>query len=241
MIDLYFWPTPNGYKVSILLEELELPYRVVPVHIGKGAQFQPEFLRISPNNKIPAIVDDEGPGGGPISMFESGAIMMYLAEKSGGRFMPCDAPQRWEVVQWLMFQMGGIGPMLGQAHHFRKYAPEQISYAVDRYTNEAARLYRVIDQRLAESAYLGGAEYSIADMATYPWLRAHKWQGQDIDAHPNLKRWYLEVRCRPAVQRGIAVLSEKIDKSNAKPSGDRWDNLFGTSQLDSKLPQGSAR
>ncbi|NDZ14803.1 glutathione S-transferase [Variovorax sp. WS11] len=235
MIDLYFWSTPNGYKVSILLEELGVPYRVIPVHIGKGEQFQPEFLAISPNNKIPAIVDPHGPDGEPIALFESGAIMMYLAEKAGAAgesFLPAGVRQRCEVIQWLMFQMGGVGPMLGQAHHFRKYAPETIPYAVDRYTNEATRLYRVIDKRLSEAAFLGGAAYSIADMATYPWLRAYKWQGQDIEDYPHLKRWYLEVRGRPAVQRGLAVLEEKVDRSGAKPDGERWNNLFGSAQFD---------
>ena len=230
MIDLYFWSTPNGYKVSILLEELAMPYNVIPVHIGKGQQFAPEFLAISPNNKIPAIVDHDGPEGQAIAMFESGAIMMYLAEKSGCRFMPQDTRARYEVLQWLMFQMGGVGPMLGQAHHFRKYAPEQIAYAIDRYTNEARRLYTVIDRRLADAEYLAG-EYSIADMATYPWLRAHKWQGQDIADYPNLQRWYTAMRERPAVQRGVAVLTEKVDKTGAKPSGERWDNLFGSNQF----------
>jgi len=231
MIDLYFWSTPNGYKVSILLEELGLPYRVIPVHIGKGDQFKPDFLKISPNNKIPAIVDPEGPEGVPFAMFESGAIMMYLAEKTGWRFMPQELKKRYEVVQWLMFQMGGVGPMLGQAHHFRKYAPETIPYAVNRYTSEAARLYRVIDKRLGETAYLAGEDYSLADMATYPWLRAHKWQGQALEDYPNLQRWYAEVRARPAVQRGLAVLAEKVDKSGARPSGERWDNLFGKGQF----------
>ncbi|SOY42765.1 glutathione S-transferase N-terminal domain-containing protein [Cupriavidus taiwanensis] len=230
MIDLYFWSTPNGYKVSILLEELRMPYNVIPVHIGKGQQFAPEFLAISPNNKIPAIVDHEGPDGQPIAMFESGAIMMYLGEKSGYQFMPQDTRRRYEVLQWLMFQMGGVGPMLGQAHHFRKYAPEKIDYAIDRYTGEARRLYTVIDRRLADSEYLAG-DYSIADMATYPWLRAHKWQGQDLADFPNLERWYSAVRERPAVQRGIAVLAEKVDKTGAKPSGERWDNLFGKNQF----------
>ncbi|MCY1270538.1 Disulfide-bond oxidoreductase YfcG [compost metagenome] len=230
MIDLYFWSTPNGYKVSILLEELTLPYHVIPVHIGKGQQFAPEFLAISPNNKIPAIIDHDGPGGQAISMFESGAIMMYLAEKSGYRFMPQDPRKRYEVLQWLMFQMGGIGPMLGQAHHFRKYAPEKIDYAIDRYTREARRIYTVIDRRLADSEYLAG-DYSIADMATYPWLRAHKWQGQEIAEFPHLQRWYSAVRERPAVQRGVGVLAEKVDKSGAKPGGDRWDNLFGKNQF----------
>jgi len=231
MIDLYFWSTPNGYKVSILLEELGLPYRVIPVHIGKGEQFRPEFLRISPNNKIPALVDPEGPGGAPIALFESGAILMYLAEKQGWAFMPQDMRARYEVVQWLMFQMGGVGPMLGQAHHFRKYAPEKIEYAIERYTKEARRLYTVIDRRLAEAEYLTGDQYSIADMATYPWLRAHKWQGQDLADFPHLQRWYAAVRARPAVQRGLAVLEEKVDRSGAKPTGERWDNLFGAGQF----------
>ncbi len=157
MIDLYFWTTPNGYKVTILLEELGWPYNIIPVHIGKGEQFSPEFLKISPNNKIPALVDHYGPNGKPIKIFESGAIMMYLAEKSGWRFMPSDVRERYEVVQWLMFQMGSVGPLLGQAHHFRRYAPERIPYAVDRYTNEARRIYRVIDKRLGEAPYLAGA------------------------------------------------------------------------------------
>ena len=230
MIDLYFWSTPNGYKVSILLEELGEPYNVIPVHIGKGQQFAPEFLAISPNNKIPAIVDHDGPDGQSVAMFESGAIMMYLAEKCGYEFMPQDVRKRYEVLQWLMFQMGGVGPMLGQAHHFRKYAPEKIDYAIDRYTGEARRLYTVIDRRLANSEYLAG-DYSIADMATYPWLRAHKWQGQDLADFPHLQRWYSAVRERPAVQRGIAVLAEKVDKTGANPSGERWDNLFGKNQF----------
>lgn len=230
MIDLYFWSTPNGYKVSILLEELGLPYNVIPVHIGKGQQFEPAFLKISPNNKIPALVDSDGPGGEPIALFESGAIMMYLAEKAGWQFMPQAVRARYDVVQWLMFQMGGVGPMLGQAHHFRKYAPETIPYAVDRYTSEARRLYGVIDRRLGEAPFLAG-DYSIADMATYPWLRAYKWQGQDIAEFPNIQRWYDVVRARPAVQRGLAVLAEKVDRSAAKPTGERWDNLFGTKQF----------
>jgi GST-like protein len=234
MLDLYFWSTPNGYKVSILLEELALPYNVIPVHIGKGDQFKPEFLKLSPNNKIPALMDPDGPGGEPITLFESGAIMMYLAEKSGWKFMPRDMRARYDVIQWLMFQMGGVGPMLGQAHHFRKYATEQIEYAVNRYTNEAARLYGVIDRRLGETQFLAGDDYSIADMATYPWLRAHKWQGQDIGAYPNIQRWYDVVRARPAVQRGIAVLAEKVEKSAAKPTGERWDTLFGTKQFQAR-------
>ncbi|MGE0801539.1 MAG: glutathione S-transferase N-terminal domain-containing protein [Lautropia sp.] len=231
MLDLYFWPTPNGYKVSILLEELEVPYRVVPVHIGKGAQFEPGYLAINPNGKIPALVDMEGPGGAPISIFESGAIMMYLAEMNGFRFMPSEVRSRYAVVQWLMFQMAGIGPMLGQAHHFRNYAPEKIDYAIRRYTSEAGRLYSIVDRRLGESEFLAGPEYSIADMAVYPWLRAHKLQGQKVDEFPNLQRWYNRLRARPGVQRGISVLSEKVPPPDKRrPEGERWDTLFGEKQ-----------
>jgi GST-like protein len=236
MIDLYFWTTPNGYKVTILLEELGWKYNVIPVHIGKGEQFSPNFLKISPNNKIPALIDHDVPDGQPIALFESGAIMMYLAEKSGWQFMPHNLRERYTVIQWLMFQMGGVGPMLGQAHHFRRYAPEQLPYAVDRYTNETRRLYEVMDRRLAEAPYLAG-EYSIADMATYPWLRPYKWQGQDIENHPNLKRWYLAVRARPAVQRGLAVLKERLDKNREKPQGEAWENLFGERQFRAQKPK----
>lgn len=232
MIDLYFWATPNAYKVSILLEELALPYTVIPIHIGKGEQFAPEFLAISPNNKIPAIVDHEGPGGEPYPVFESGAIMMYLADKTKSALLPQETAAHFRVVQWLMFQMGSLGPMLGQAHHFRKYAPETIPYAVDRYTNEARRLYKVIDQRLSQSEYLAGDDYSIADISVYPWLRAYKWQGQDIEEWPHLKRWYLAVRARGAVQRGLAVLADKVDRSGEKPTGERWNNLFGKNQTE---------
>ena len=236
MIQLYFWATPNAYKVSILLEELRLQYEVVPVHIGKGAQFRPEFLAISPNNKIPAIVDEEGPDNAPIAIFESGAIMMYLADKVGSDLLPADSRRRVAVTQWLMFQMGGVGPMLGQAHHFRKYAPEPIEYAIDRYTKEARRLYGVIDTRLGQSEYLGGNAYSLADIATYPWLRPYKLQGQNIDDWPNLKRWYAAVRARPAVQRGLAVMAEKVDRNTQAPSGERWNNLFGDRQFSGREP-----
>lgn len=231
MIDLYFWTTPNGYKVTILLEELDWQYNVIPVHIGKGEQFRPEFLKISPNNKIPVLVDHDGPDGRPIAIFESGAIMMYLAEKSGWRFMPAGVRQRYQVVQWLMFQMARVGPMLGQAHHFRRYAPEPLPYAIDRYTNEARRIYGVIDRRLSEAPYLAG-DYSIADIATYPWLRPHKWQGQDLADFPNLSRWYTDVRARPAVQRGLAVLDEKLQRNRGKPAGRSWDVLFGKQQYE---------
>jgi GST-like protein len=241
MLDLYFWTTPNGYKVTILLEELGLPYNVVPVHIGKGEQFNPDFLKISPNNKIPALVDHEAADGEPFAkpftkpfaLFESGAIMMYLAEKSGWRFMPADLRRRYEVVEWLMFQMGGIGPMLGQAHHFRRYAKEQIPYAIERYTSEATRLYQVLDKRLGETEYLAG-NYSIADMAVYPWLRPHKWQGQDIAAWPNLQRWYDAVRARPAVQRGLAVMADRLEKNKEKPAGAPWEILFGQRQFEAR-------
>ncbi|MFI4986430.1 MAG: glutathione S-transferase N-terminal domain-containing protein [Alphaproteobacteria bacterium] len=233
MIDVYFWMTPNGYKVTILLEELGWPYRVIPVHIGKGEQFAPEFLKISPNNKIPAIVDHDGPGAAPLALFESGAILMYLAEKSGWRFMPAEPRQHYKVLEWLMFQMAGIGPMLGQAHHFRKYAPEPIPYAIERYTNEARRLYGVLDRRLGEAEYLAG-DYSIADMATYPWIRPHRWQGQDLADFPNLKRWYETVKARPAVERGIAVLAERLERNRSKPSGPSWDILFGERQFEQR-------
>ena len=234
MIDLYFWATPNAYKVSILLEELALPYNVIPIHIGKGEQFSPEFMAINPNNKIPAIVDHDGPQGEPYPVFESGAILMYLATKTNSALLPKETREYFEVVQWLMFQMGSLGPMLGQAHHFRKYAPETIPYAVERYTNEARRLYRVIDQRLSQVPYLAGERYSIADISVYPWLRAYKWQGQDIEEWPNLKRWYLAVRGREAVQRGLAVLADKVDRTGEKPTGERWNNLFGKNQSEQR-------
>ncbi len=231
MIKLYFWPTPNGHKISILLEELGLPYEVVPVHIGKGEQFAPKFLAISPNNKIPAIVDPDGPDGRPYALFESGAIMMYLAEKSGFRFMPSEPGRRYEVVEWLLFQAASMGPMLGQAHHFREYAKEKLPYAIEHFTSEAGRLYRVLEKRLSEVEFLAG-EYSIADMAVYPWLRAHKWQGQNLDDYPAIQRWYAAVRARPAVQRGLAVLGERLERNRGRPSGQAWENLFGTGQFE---------
>ena len=207
MIDLYTWPTPNGHKVHIMLEEVGLEYNVIPIDINAGDQFDPEFLKISPNNKMPAMVDPDGPGGTPYSMFESGAILMYLAEKTG-RFMPTETRARYDVIKWLMFQMGHIGPMLGQAHHFRSYAPEPIPYAIDRYTNEAYRLYKVLDGRLAEAEYLAEA-YSIADIAVFPWLRSHERQGQDLNDFPHVKRWFEVIAARPAVERGVAVLADR--------------------------------
>lgn len=233
MIRLYFWPTPNGYRISILLEELGLPYAVEPVHIGKGEQFAADFLAISPNNKIPAIVDPEGPDGKPCALFESAAIMLYLAEKAGFRFLPQAAAARFDVIQWLTFQAASMAPMLGQAHHFRKYAPEQLPYAIDRYTAEAGRLYRVMEKRLSSHDYLAG-DYSIADMAAYPWLRAHAWQGQTLDDYPAIQRWYAAVRQRPAVQRGLAVLGERLRKNKAPPTGAAWNNLFGSNQFSDK-------
>jgi GST-like protein len=208
MIEVYSWATPNGHKVHILLEELGLPYRVHAVDIGAGEQFAAEFLRISPNNKIPAIVDPQGPDGEPMSLFESGAILLYLAGKTG-RFLPEDTRSKYQALQWLMFQVGGVGPMLGQAHHFRIYAPEKLPYAVDRYTNEARRLYGVMDRQLARTKYIAGREYGIADIAIFPWLRSWKNQGIEWDDYPHLKGWFDEIAARPAVQRGVQVLADR--------------------------------
>ncbi|MDV7341740.1 glutathione S-transferase N-terminal domain-containing protein [Terasakiella sp. A23] len=208
MIDLYSWPTPNGHKVHVMLEEVGLDYRVHGIDIAKGHQFLPEFLEISPNNKIPAIVDHDGPNGERFTLFESGAILMYLAEKTGSDLFPTDTVKRYKVMEWLMFQMGSIGPMLGQAHHFRIYAPEQVDYGIERYTKEATRLYGVMDKRLGEEEYLAG-DYSIADIACLPWIRSYKNQGQVLEDYPNLKRWFLTLKERPAVRRGLAVLDEK--------------------------------
>ena len=206
MLAVYSWPTPNGHKVHIMLEECRLAYRVHPVDIGAGEQFAPGFLAISPNNKIPALTDPEGPDGKPISLFESGAILLYLAGKTG-KLLPADVAGKYEVLQWLMFQMGGVGPMLGQAHHFRVYAPEKLPYAIERYTNEAKRLYGVLNKRLAHSTYLGGRDYSIADIAVFPWLRSWKNQGVELSDYPHLKGWFDEIAKRPAVQRGVEVLA----------------------------------
>jgi GST-like protein len=230
MFDLYSWPTPNGHKVHIMLEEcgwrLGRDWQVHPINIGQGDQFQPAFLKISPNNKIPALVDPQGPDGKPISLFESGAILLYLAAKSG-KFLPKSDRQKFEVLQWLMFQMGGVGPMLGQAHHFRLYAPEKIDYAVNRYTQEAKRLYGVMDKQLSKHRFIAGAQYSVADIAIFPWLRS--WQNQGIDwaDHPHLKEWFDRIAARPAVQRGVAVLAEA-----RKPLTDdkARDVLFGNTQ-----------
>ena len=225
-IDLYYWPTPNGKKVTICLEEAGHPYDLVPVDITAGEQFDEEFLKISPNNKMPAIVDNEGPGGEPISVFESGAILLYLAEKTG-RFLPQSVRGRYEVLQWLMFQVSSVGPMLGQAHHFRQYAPEQVPYAIDRYTNEAARLYGVMDERLSEVEYFAGGEYSIVDMAIYPWVASHERQGQKIEDYPNLERWYQSMEARPAVQRAMEV-GEELRRPIEDLDEEARDVLFGS-------------
>ncbi len=202
-IDLYTWSTPNGRQASIALEELDLAYKVHPINITKGEQMQPAFLAISPNNKIPAIVDPEGPDGRPFSLFESGAILIYLAEKTG-RLLPSAPVARYRALEWLMWQMGGFGPMLGQAHHFRRFAPEQVPYAIERYTNETRRLYGVLDRRLGEVEYLAG-DYSIADIATFPWAARHEWHGVDLAEFANVKRWFDAIAARPAVERGMAV------------------------------------
>lgn len=228
MIDVFSWPTPNGHKVHIMLEECGLAYRAIPVNIGAGDQFKPEFLKISPNNKIPAITDPRGPDGKPISLFESGAILVYLAAKTG-KFLPPSDRAKYEVLQWLMFQMGSVGPMLGQAHHFRIYAPEKIEYAIDRYSNEARRIYKVLEQRLSQSHFLGGGEYSIADIATFPWLRSWRNQGVVLGDYPHLQAWFDKIADRPAVQRGVQVLAEL-----RRPlTGDKErDILFGKAQYD---------
>ncbi|SAL44560.1 glutathione binding-like protein [Caballeronia telluris] len=225
MIDVYSWATPNGHKIHVMLEETGLDYKAHAVDIGAGDQFAPDFLAISPNNKIPAIIDNDGPEGKPLALFESGAILVYLAEKTG-QFLPADPVGRYTTLQWLMFQMGSIGPMLGQTHHFRNYAPQQIDYAVNRYTNEAKRLYGVMDKQLGVTRYLAGNEYTIADIATFPWTRSWQNQGIVLDEFPNVKRWFDAIAQRPAVQRGVEVLA-----SERKPFTDKEKEvLFGATQ-----------
>ncbi len=224
MIDLYYWTTPNGHKITIFLEETGLEYKIVPVNISKGDQFKPEFLEISPNNRMPAIVDHAPAGGGaPIAVFESGAILLYLAEKTG-KFIPGDLRGRVEVLQWLFWQMGGLGPMLGQNHHFNLYAPEKIPYAIDRYVNETSRLYQVLDNRLADREYMAGP-YSIADMASYPWIVPWKRQQQDIEKFPNLKRWFEAIRARPAVVKAYEI--SKSVNTQRVVDADAMKLLFG--------------
>lgn len=230
MIEAYSMATPNGHKVHIMLEECGLPYRAHNIDIGQGDQFKPEFLAISPNNKIPAIVDPNGPDGQPISLFESGAILVYLASKVN-RFLGTNDKEKFTVLQWLMFQMGGLGPMLGQAHHFRIYAPEKIDYAYNRYTNEAKRLYGVMDKQLANHTYLAGDTYTIADIASFPWTRSWKNQGIEWEDYPHVKRWFDTISARPAVQRGVEVLTalrKPLVNDKAK------DILFGATQYEKR-------
>ena len=228
MIELYTWPTPNGHKIHIMLEETGLPYRVHAVDIGKGEQFEAKFLEISPNNKIPAMIDTDGPGGKPLALAESGAMLFYLASKTG-RFLPRDLAERWRVMQWVMTQMGHVGPMLGQAHHFLQYAPEKIEYAMNRYRNEARRLYGVLDRQLKKSEWLACGEYTIADMATMPWLRAPERQGVDIEEYPHVKRWRDRIAERPAVKRAVEVLA---DRRRPTPgfTKEQAEVLFGATQ-----------
>ncbi len=227
MIDLYTWPTPNGHKIHIMLEECALPYAINPVDIGRGEQFDEGFLAISPNNRIPAIVDHDGPEGRPMSLFESGAILIYLAGKTG-RFLPRSDRERFKMLEWLMWQVGGFGPMLGQAHHFRIYAPEKIDYALERYTNEANRLYRVLNGQLTRTrAFVAGRQYTIADMAIYPWCRSFANQGVDLEAYPAVKRWYDAIDARPAVRRAVEIMAEY--RRNG-PDEQSREVLFGPTQ-----------
>jgi GST-like protein len=226
LIDVYTWPTPNGHKIHIMLEECGLPYAVHAVDIGAGEQFEPDFLAISPNNRIPAIVDPDGPDGKPISLFESGAILLYLAGKTG-RFLPASVRGKYETTQWLMWQMGNFGPMLGQAHHFRLYAPEKVDYAINRYSREATRLYRVLEQQLEGKDFVTGSEYTIADMAILPWARSRKNQGIETGEFPNVERWIERLQARPAVQRALQVLA---DRRKPLISQEAFSNLFGDNQ-----------
>ncbi len=218
MIDLYYWPTPNGHKVTMFLEEAGLPYAIKAVNIGKGEQFAPDFLRIAPNNRMPAIVDHDAPGGGSLSLFESGAILLYLAEKTGA-FLPQDVRGRAETLQWLFWQMGGLGPMAGQNHHFTQYAPDKIAYAIQRYVNETNRLYGVLDRRLADREFVAGPDYTIADMAAYPWIVPWEKQRQSLDEHPNLKRWFTAILERPATKAAYARAPE-VNPDFGKPMSD---------------------
>jgi GSH-dependent disulfide-bond oxidoreductase len=229
MIEVWTWPTPNGHKVHITLEELSLPYKVIPVNIGQGDQFKPGFLSVTPNHRIPAIVDPDGPGGQPLKLFESAAIMIYLSEKAGGKLIPRDPVGRYTCLQWMMFQMGGVGPMFGQYNLFAHYAIEKIPYAIERYTNEMKRLHRVLEKRLGEATYLAGPEYSLADIITFPWIRNPDRRGIDLADYPNLKRWHDVIAARPAVQRGLAVLTEHQRK--APMDEKQRDILFGHTQF----------
>jgi len=227
MIDVHTWPTPNGHKIHIALEEMELPYRVHPVNIRTGEQFRPEFLAVSPNNRIPAIVDPDGPDGQPISLFESGAILIYLADKTG-KLMPAAGRDRYTTLQWLMWQMGGVGPMFGQANHFRAYAKDPQPYPIERYTNESNRLTRVLDKQLADHPWVAGADYTIADIAIFPWMRGAEKRGVDLASYPNVQRWFDVINARPAVQRALQVLA---DASNPPIDDRQRDIMFGASQF----------
>ena len=230
MVTLYAWPTPNAHKVSIMLEECAIDYKVVTVDITAGDQFKSEFLAISPNNRMPALVDDQGPEGKAISIFESGAILIYLADKVC-RLIPAGGNARYDVLQWLMFQMGNLGPICGQAHHFREAAPERVPYAINRFTNEAERLYHVMDRRLKEIDYLAGKDYSIADIACWPWVRVHRYHGQRWEDFPNVKRWFDDVAARPAVQKGMKLLINKRAKTRDVLNQEARDILFGQTQM----------
>ena len=235
MIDLYFWPTPNALKLKLFLEEAGLRYRAIPVDIGKGEQFRPEFLKISPNNRIPALVDHEPPGGGaPLSLFESGAMLLYLAEKSG-KFIPTDVRGRTDVLQWLFWQVSGLGPMAGQNGHFRVYAPTELPYAIDRYTKEVTRLYGVMDRRLADREFVAGA-YSIADMACYPWIVPHKPQGQKLDDFPNLARWFNLIAARPATQRTYEGVAPPYMRDRTQITDEERKHLFGQTGASTRSP-----
>jgi GSH-dependent disulfide-bond oxidoreductase len=229
MPTLYAWPTPNAYKVSIMLEECAIPYVVRPIDITKGEQFDKTFLELNPNNKMPVLVDDDGPDHKPISIFESGAILLYLAEKTG-KFLSLNPRDRYRTIQWLMWQMAGFGPMLGQAHHFRIYAPEQISYGIERYTNEARRLYAVLNTRLGEAKYVAGENYSIADMAILPWCLSHELQGVDLAVYPRVQKWMVELLARDAVIKGLDLLKDfKRNPQTTPLSAKERSVLFGLS------------
>ena len=233
MIDVYTWPTPNGHKVHIMLEECGLEHTIHGINIRKGEQFSEDFLKISPNNRIPAIVDQVGPEGKPYSLFESGAILIYLAEKTK-KFLPTNGRARHDTLQWLMFQMGNVGPMFGQAHHFRNYAAEKMEYSIQRYTNESGRLYRIMDKRLGESEYLAGDDYTIADMATFPWSRGPERRGQELDQLPNVKRWIEAIQARPAVAKALVVLEENQSKPTDVIDEETRSIMFGAKQFENR-------
>lgn len=230
MIELYYWPTPNGHKVTLLLEEAGLPYEIKPVNIGRGEQFEPAFLKISPNNRMPAIVDtDPRDGGDPLSVFESGAILEYLADKAG-QFLPQAPRERYVVLEWLYWQVGGLGPMLGQNHHFNRYAPEKIPYAIDRYVNETRRLYGVLDQRLDGRRFIAGDDYTIADMAAYPWIVPHEAQGMDLADFPHLKAWFERIGARAATRRAYAIADTIQGKVDLATDEEARRHMFGTAR-----------